>query len=343
MKRGMVLGKFLPPHLGHLYLGEFARQFVDDLTIVVGTLRAEPIPGQLRFHWMRELFPFDNVVHLDEELPQHPEEHPCFWEFWRDALLRVLPAAPDYVFASESYGEPLARLFGAQFVAVDPARTIVSVSGTAIRANPMTYWNYLPRCVRPYFVRRVCVFGPESTGKTTLAANLARSFDTVWAPEYARVLIESQNGRVESADMERIARGQAASEDALALNANRLLLCDTDLLTTHIWNDVLFQQESPWIRQAADSRDYDLYLLLDVDVPWIDDVVRYRPDDRATFFNRCRLELETRGRRFVEIRGDWNTRFTMARAAIEQLMTEPPSYPPKRNPLMSIGDDSRSA
>ena len=79
----MVLGKFLPPHLGHVYLIEFAREYVDDLSVVVGTLRAEPIPGELRFLWMRELFPDVRVVHLTDENPQHPEEHPEFWRIWQ--------------------------------------------------------------------------------------------------------------------------------------------------------------------------------------------------------------------------------------------------------------------
>src|SRR5687768_9683832 len=77
---GMLLGKFMPPHLGHVYLCEFARSYVRDLTIIVGTLPSEPIPGELRYAWMKELFPDVRVVHLAEELPQYPHEHPDFWQ-----------------------------------------------------------------------------------------------------------------------------------------------------------------------------------------------------------------------------------------------------------------------
>ena len=86
MTRGLVLGKFLPPHAGHVYLCEFARNYVDELTIVVGTLAREPIAGTTRFAWMRELFPFDRVVHLTDENPQDPSEHPAFWDIWRASL-----------------------------------------------------------------------------------------------------------------------------------------------------------------------------------------------------------------------------------------------------------------
>jgi HTH-type transcriptional regulator, transcriptional repressor of NAD biosynthesis genes len=314
MATGMVLGKFMPPHRGHVYLVDFARRYADELTVVVATLAREPIPGELRVRWMRELFPGARVVHLTDENPQEPAEHPDFWRIWRDSLTRVLPGRPDYLFASEDYGPQLAEVLGAEFVPVDRAREVVPVSGTAVRADPMGNWQYLPDCVRPYFVRRVCVFGPESTGKSTLARDLARHFGTVAVPEYARTLLEAQGGRIGPADVERIARGQRASEDALARQAHRVLVCDTDLLTTVIWSEVLFGSCPDWVRAEADRRSYDLTLLTDVDVPWVADVARYLPDDRAAFLARCRNELEARGRRYVLLSGPWEQRF---RAAVE--------------------------
>lgn len=319
-RHGMLLGKFLPPHLGHVYLAQFAERYADSLDIVVCTLEREPIPGDLRYEWMSRLFPDANVVHLDEELPQTPDDHPDFWELWDEALRGVLETVPDLVFASEDYGAPLADLFEARFVPVDPAREAVPVSGTDIRANPLDHWEYLPVCVRPYFVRRVCLFGPESTGKTTLARRLADHFETVWVPEYARTLIELTDGEVDHDDMLRIARGQCASEDALAEQANRLLFCDTDPLLTTIWSDVLFGDCADSILRRAERRSYDLYLLLDADVPWVDDVARFTPDQRADFFGRCREALDHRARPYRIIRGGWEERFGRAVEAVEQLL-----------------------
>lgn len=317
---GMLLGKFLPPHLGHVYLVEFAQNYVSDLTVVVGTLPTEPIPGELRYQWMRELFPNARVVHLPDELPQYPHEHPDFWQLWHNALTGVLPYFPDYVFASEDYGYRLAEVLGATFVPVDVARGSVPISGTAIRSDPMGHWDYLPRCVRPYYARRVCVFGPESTGKSTLAQNLAHHFQTALVPEYARTLIEAQDGKIGLEDIPRIARGQAAAEDALARNANRLLVCDTDLLTTTIWSDILFGECPAWVHDEAERRTYDLYLLTDVDVPWVEDIVRYLPDERRAFFDRCEAALASRNRPYVRISGSWEERFETARAAVERLL-----------------------
>ncbi len=74
------------------------------------------------------------------------------------------------------------------------------------------------------------------------------------------------------------------------------------------------------VRELAQRRTYDLYLLLDVDVPWVADVTRYLPEDRSGFFNRCRAELEARGRRYVRITGSWEERFAQACAAVEAVL-----------------------
>lgn len=320
---GMVLGKFLPPHRGHQLLVDFARHQVDRLFVVVGTLEREPIPAALRVAWMTQLFPSCEVIHLSDENPQYPEEHPDFWDIWRDSLLRVLPVAPDLVFASEDYGWKLAEVLGARFVPADLARGAVPVSGTAIRQDPRAYWEDLPRCVRPHFLKRVCVFGPESTGKSTLSAQLAQHFETVAVPEYARWLLEAQRGELQESDLLRIAWGQWATEQAMAPNARGLLISDTDCLSTAVWSEALYGRCDPQILALADRQRFDLTLLLDVDVPWVQDGVRYLPEQRRSFFAACERALAERGRRVQVIRGDWATRRERAIAAVQRLLDTP--------------------
>jgi NadR type nicotinamide-nucleotide adenylyltransferase len=320
----MILGKFMPPHLGHVYLADFARHFCGRLTILVCSIEREPIPGRLRHAWMREMFPDCDVVHVTDENPQEPAEHPQFWDIWTRTIRRVMPEAPEFVFASEPYGVRLAAELGATFIPVDVGRAAVGVSGTAVRERPMANWAFNPPVVRPYFVKRVCVFGPESTGKTTLARDLARHFGTAWAPEFARELLNLKDGRCDPEDFPLIARGQAASEDALARQANRVLFCDTDAVTTAVWHDALVGPCPPWLAQAAARRAYDLYLLLDVDVPWVSDGQRFFAEagQRRAFFDACEAALRERGRRYVRIGGDWPARFDAAVRAVEGLLED---------------------
>jgi HTH-type transcriptional repressor of NAD biosynthesis genes len=319
---GLVLGKFLPPTNGHRLLVDFARHYVSELTVVVGTLAREPIPGDVRVAWMRELFPTVRVLHHTDENPQYPHENPDFWEIWRKSLRRLVPVGPDYVFASEPYGAELARVLGARFVPVDLGREQVPVTGTAVRDDPMTLWEHIPDVVRPWFVRRVAILGPESTGKTTLARDLARHFGTRYVAEYARLLLDAVGFELDPGVFDVILRGQRAAEAALARQANRVLVCDTEALTTALYHELFLGTPSPACLAEAERRRYDLYLLTDDDVPWVADAQRPHPEWRPWFKQRCREWLERRGLPWVLVSGGWDQRRRTAAAAIDDLLRQ---------------------
>lgn len=319
-RTGLVLGKFLPPTLGHQYLLDFAQAYVSHLTVLVCSLRREPIAGELRTAWIREMCPRGEVLHVTDENPQEPAEHPEFWRIWRETVRRRLPFGPDIVFTSEDYGDELARQLGARHVIVDKARELLPISGTELREHPLAHWAYLPACVRPHFVKRVVVHGPESTGKTTLCRRLAEHYRTAWVSEYARGMLDHQGEAPQPADIPRIARGHQASEDALARQANRVLFLDTDLLLTTIYSELYFGGVPGWIRQAAERGRYDLYLVTDIDVPWVADPQRDLPHRREEVRARCLAELDRGGRPYVLIQGTWEERFEKACAAVDALL-----------------------
>lgn len=170
--------------------------------------------------------------------------------------------------------------------------------------------------------RRVVLTGSESTGKTTLTADLARHYGAIWVPEFVRGYAEWKGAPLDAGDVEPIALGQIAAQDIGLERAHDLLLLDTDLLSTAVYADHYYGGCPEWITEAVRARRADLYLLLDIDVPWTPDPQRDRPHDRATMHALFRNALEIRGFRFEEIRGGWRERFLAARAAIEDLKSE---------------------
>lgn len=324
-RSGLIIGKFMPLTKGHCYLIETALAQVEQLNILVGTLRNEPIDGHLRYEWVRETFPQASVVHVTEELPAYPHEHPDFWAIWQRAIRDVFPQV-DVVFTSEDYGDKLAEVLGARHIQVDKARSVVPISATQVRAEPLRHWAYIPRAVRPYYVKRVLIHGAESTGKTTLARQLAAHYGTQWVPEYGRIYIEQQRGnRFDDfvyEDIAQIAAGHLESEEAAAYEANRLLFVDTDLMTTAIYSEHFFGQTPRFVRRIANERRYDLYLLLDIDLPWADDPQRTSRDHWQAMHCRFRNALESRRIPYTLIQGQGEARLQNAIAAVEVFLTQ---------------------
>lgn len=166
-------------------------------------------------------------------------------------------------------------------------------------------------------IRRIAITGPESTGKSILAAQLARYFQTVWVPEYAREYLEKLDRPYQEKDIVAIARGQLASETVLLKMASEYLFCDTDLLVTKIWSEVKYDHCDPWILQSIESHRYDLHLLCDIDLPWQFDPLREHPDKRQYLVDLYYNELTGRKFPFAVVRGLGDDRLACALKSIE--------------------------
>jgi NadR type nicotinamide-nucleotide adenylyltransferase len=138
---------------------------------------------------------------------------------------------------------------------------------------------------------KIAITGPESTGKSMLAKQLAEHYNTVWVPEYAREYINKLDRPYNQEDILEIAKGQIRSETAICRQATDLLICDTELIVTKIWSEVKYGNCDPWILNKIESHKYHLYLLCDIDIPWSEDPQREHPHLREHLRNLYRKEL----------------------------------------------------
>jgi len=321
-KRGFVLGKFLPPHKGHLHMIHSAMALCEDLTVLVCTIKKESIPGALRYQWIKELLPEANVIHVTDEVPSYPHEDPNFWIIWTALLKREIHPETEVFFSSEDYGAEVAEHLGIEHVMVDKARSVVPVSGTAIREQPFKNWHFIPDNVKPFFVKRIVLTGPESTGKTTIAQQLAEHFKTIWVEEFGREYFVQKDGKLILEDIQQIANGQVALEEQAVTKANKLLFCDTDLIVTQIWSEIYFKDCPQDVIDKNHERKYDLFLLMDIDIPWQDDGTREFPHLREWHFNRIKQELDARKLPYIKVSGDNGKRLANAIDAINSFFKE---------------------
>lgn len=321
IKRGLVLGKFVPPHAGHMALIRAARALVDELTVLVCWPPDDPIAGELRLQWMQELLPDCHVLGHGEAVPQTPDDSSNFWPFWRGIVAALHPEPIDYLFAGEDYGAELARQVGGIYVPLggrvlglndDP---LSGLSGRAVRADPVAHWAYLPAPVKDHYRRTVCLHGAESTGKTTLAAAIAAETGALTVGEYGRSHCEAHKEPLALDDLLLIGRAQQAMIAAAAPYAGPLLLVDTDALMTAAWTEMLFGERPQELMEAPKA---DLYLLLEPDLPWVDDGTRFfsTPQDRHRFAIIVEQVLHDADVPFVRIAGQGEQRLAAARAAI---------------------------
>ena len=331
MTLGFVVGKFYPPHRGHKHLIDLARKQVDELVVMLAVHPSQTIPGEVRYSWLREIHPDCDVRLVADELEDDSQQ-------WADFTLKYLGRAPIIVFSSEIYGPIYSSLMGSRHVMVDQLRSAVPISGTQIRTNPLLYLDYLEPCVRAWFVKRVVLVGAESTGKTTLAQQLADHFQTIWVPEYGREHWEDKLSKLttlerspswSSEEFIHIAQEQQRREDLAARQANRILVCDTNAFATGTWYERYFHARHPLVDSIGQQSKTDFYLLTAPDVPFVQDGFRDGQHIRNWMHDRFEKQLTIRSRRdpavrIVQIHGSFEQRLATAIASVDRMLGSRP-------------------
>jgi len=177
----------------------------------------------------------------------------------------------------------------------------------------------------PINIIKVVLFGPESSGKTTLSKHLARHYNTVWTPEFAREYLQhkwnNERKTCENSDLLPIAIGQMKLENELAKKADKLLICDTDLLETKVYSEEFYGgYVHPDLEKAALTNTYDLYLLTYIDTPWEEDDLRDRPELRLEMFQAFENALIKYNRPYILLKGDKKKRLEIAIKKIDEIL-----------------------
>ncbi|MCZ4317570.1 ATP-binding protein [Aequorivita viscosa] len=172
---------------------------------------------------------------------------------------------------------------------------------------------------------KVVLYGPESTGKTTLARQLAAHYNTQWVPEFMRTYLEEKwdlkKELVAKEDLIPIAKGQLKLEKKASQLADNLLICDTNLLELKVYSEYYYNGYCPEeIKTEATKNNYSIYLLTYVDTPWEPDILRDRPNNREEMFRIFEAELKMQGFPYEILKGNKKERFNKAVEIIDQLL-----------------------
>ena len=177
----------------------------------------------------------------------------------------------------------------------------------------------------PSNIIKVVLFGPESTGKTTLSEQLARHYNTVWVPEFARDYLQgkwnNERKTCEPHDLLPIAKGQMRLENSLTKKATNILICDTDLLETKVYSEAYYVGHcNPTLEKYALENSYDLYILTNIDIPWEEYNLRDKPNEREEMFQYFRDTLEKYNRNYILVKGGKKKRLQTAIENIDKLL-----------------------
>jgi HTH-type transcriptional repressor of NAD biosynthesis genes len=331
---GFLGGKFLPFHLGHMYAILTASNKVDELYVVLSSSKNRDrelcerdgmkyISADVRLSWLGAAFrDLENIkiVHVQDDKWDADYD----WEDGANKIKTAIGKPIDFVFSSEkSYNEHFKKYYpDSTHIVIDDPRKTVNISATELRKNLYDNWDKLPTYVRPYFTKRVAIIGTESCGKTTLTKKLAKFYNTNWVSEVGRDYADKFGNQLTFDMFPLIAMEHYILQNRKAEDSHKLLLIDSEAVVTQYYLDMYFKgKKSSLIEEIIKLQNYDLVLYLEPDVKWVADGLRFAGEEKVRLDNNQKLKemYSQRGIPFVEISGDYENRFNLARKHIDAL------------------------
>ena len=345
---GVIFGKFYPIHTGHINMVYEAFSKVDILHVIVCTdterdlqlfkeSKMKQMPtNEDRLRWVQQIFKYQQkqifIHHLNEDgIPSYPNG----WESWAARVKELFAEKninPSIVFSSEIQDKaPYEKYLNLEVNLVDPERERFNVSATKIRNNPFQYWRFIPKEVRPFFVKTIAILGGESRGKSVLVRKLANVFNTTSAWEYGREFVFEQLGGDEQAmqysDYPQIALGHKRYVDYAMKHAHKVAFIDTDYITTQ---DFCIQYEGrahPFLDSMIKEYPFDVTILLNNNTKWVDDGLRSLGSlkQRQRFQALLKKLLEKHHIPYIEIESpSYLDRYNQTKEVVEAILNDEP-------------------
>ena len=345
-KVGVIFGKFYPVHTGHINMIYEAFSRVDELHVIVCSdterdlklfydSKMKRMPTvQDRLRWMQQIFKYQKhqiFIHnlVEDGLPSYPNG----WEAWSREVKKLFKEKgfnPSVVFSSEIQDKaPYEQYLNLEVSLVDPDRAFFNVSATKIRNNPFHYWKFIPKEVRPFFVKTIAILGGESSGKTVLVNKLAAVFNTTSAWEYGREFVFEKLGGDEQAmqysDYPQMALGHQHYIDYALRHAHKIAIIDTDFITTQAFCIQYEGKPHPFLDSMIREYPFDITILLNNNTKWVDDGLRSLGNhkQRQQFQNLLKKLLEKYKVSYIEIESpSYLDRYNQVKSVVEKVLNE---------------------